>query len=184
MSQTERTGILRLNQKQMKPNMPSKIPRSIPFILIALSIGTAVLLIPTEVVNVEPRPTTRTERRTSTVLSIETGTTTGVETRTSTMSRTTTVTDGLWFGYTIITEVIRVPWTMTYTSYVAKTTVLELLWTKTEIHTTSTTVTQQKSLFGGVSDILDVLAKIFSIVSGIAGIASFITRQRGRPRSA
>jgi len=49
---------------------------------------------------------------------------------------------------------------------------------KTEISTTVVTITQHKSVFGRVSDILDVLAKIFSIASGIAGIASFIIRQR------
>jgi len=167
----------------MRSNLPTKIPRSVPFILLALSIGIAVLLIPTEVVSVEPRPTTRTEQKTSTVSSIEVKTTVSMETTTSTTFRTTTVADPLRFGYTVVTEVIRVPWTLTHTSYVTRTAVWEFPWTKTEAHTMLVTTTQQESVFGRVSDILDVLAKIFSIASGIAGIASFII-QRRQPRQA
>jgi len=156
--------------------MPTKIPRSIPFILVALSIGIAVLLIPTEVVRVEPRPTTRTERRTSTVSSTEVKTTMSIETRTSTMSSTIAATGFLLISFE--TKVIRVPWTLTHTSYVTRTAVWEFPWTKTEIFATLVTTTERKSAASAGGDILEVLAKIFSIASGVAGVASFIIRLR------
>jgi len=141
----------------------------VPFLLLAFSIGIAMLLIPIEIVRVQPIVMTRTELARATMLSIKTQIITEIEYLTTVQTR--------FPGYYgSLTQIV----TTTVTKTATTTVISESTLTKTEAYTTSGTTKGRGSyledIFG--DGVMDLSAKIVSLVSGMAGIVSFILKRR------
>ena len=158
------------DKKQEDPGtiLPVKIPRVVPFLLIAFSIATATLLIPIEIVRVTPIITTRTELVRATISSTKTQTITGITYLTTTRSE--------FWGYGGLTQIV----TITVTKTATTTVVSESTLTKAEIYTTSRTTKKPgpflEDIFG--DGVMDFFAKMVSLASGVVGIVSFVLQRR------
>jgi len=154
------------NEEDPRFILPVKIPRVVPFLLIAFSIATAALLMPIEIVRVIPIIMTRTELVRATISSTKTQTITGT-------TYLTTTRTGIW-GLGALTQIAAITTTTTATTTV----VMESTLTKSVTVTYTASTTTKEPVVG--DGVMDYFVKMVSLASGTAGIVSFVLQQRER----